>query len=114
MPKLIENGNIHVAVSPLYKVRKKSDHYVYSDEELKKLLNKLGANLNVQRFKGLGEMNADQLWDTTMNPKVRLLNKVTIEDAVEADEVFSKLMGDDVEARRQFISERAHEAQVDI
>ncbi len=114
MPKLIENGNVYIAVSPLYKIRKKKDHYVYSDEELKKLLAKLGTNLNVQRFKGLGEMNAEQLWDTTMNPKIRLLNKVTIEDAVEADEIFSKLMGDDVEARRQFIAERAHEAMIDV
>jgi DNA gyrase subunit B len=114
MPKLIENGNIYVAVSPLYKVRKRSDHYVYSDDELKRLVAKLGANVNVQRFKGLGEMNAEQLWETTMDPKNRLLNKVTIEDAVKTDQVFSKLMGDDVEPRRQFIVERAGEAQIDI
>lgn len=114
MPKLIENGNIYIAVSPLYKIRKKIDHYVYSDEELKKIVAKLGGNLLVQRFKGLGEMNPEQLWDTTMNPKARLLNKITIEDAVKADETFSKLMGDDVEPRRQFISERASEAQIDI
>ncbi|MBU0976837.1 MAG: DNA topoisomerase (ATP-hydrolyzing) subunit B [Nanoarchaeota archaeon] len=114
MPKLIENGNIFIAVSPLYRVRKKSIHYVYSDDELKKMISKLGQNVNVQRFKGLGEMNPDQLWETTMNPKTRLLKKVTIEDAVKADETFSKLMGDDVESRRQFIAERAHEANVDI
>ena len=114
MPKLIENGNIYIAVSPLYKVRKKIDHYVYSDEELKKIVDKLGGNLSVQRFKGLGEMNPEQLWETTMNPKTRLLNKVVIEDAVKADETFSKLMGDDVEPRKQFISERAAEAQIDI
>lgn len=114
MPKIIENGNIHIAVSPLYRVRKKSIHYVYSDDELKKIIAKLGQNVNVQRFKGLGEMNPEQLWETTMNPKTRLLKKVTIEDAVKADETFSKLMGDDVEARRQFIAERAHEANVDI
>ena len=114
MPKLIENGNIYIAVSPLYKVRKRGDHYVYSDEELKKLVSKLGQNVNVQRFKGLGEMNPDQLWETTMDPKTRLFKKVTIDDAVRADEVFSKLMGDDVEPRRQFIAERAKEATIDI
>ncbi|MEK6836457.1 MAG: DNA topoisomerase (ATP-hydrolyzing) subunit B [Nanoarchaeota archaeon] len=114
MPKLIENGNIYIAVSPLYRVRKRGDHYVYSDKELKELLSKLGGNVDVQRFKGLGEMNAEQLWETTMNPKTRMLKKVTIEDSVKADEVFSKLMGDDVEPRKQFISEHASEAQIDI
>ncbi|MBM3230609.1 DNA topoisomerase (ATP-hydrolyzing) subunit B [Candidatus Pacearchaeota archaeon] len=114
MPKLIQEGNIYIAVSPLYKVRKRIDHYVYSDEELKKIVAKLGGTVNVQRFKGLGEMNPEQLWDTTMNPKTRLLNRVTIEDAVKANEVFSKLMGDDVEPRKQFIAERASEAQIDI
>lgn len=114
MPKLIENGNVYIAVAPLYRVRKKSTHYVYSDDELKKMVAKLGQNVNVQRFKGLGEMNPDQLWETTMNPKERMLKRVTIEDAVKADETFSKLMGDDVESRRQFIAERAHEANVDI
>ncbi len=114
MPKLIENGNIYIAVSPLYKVRKKGDHYVYSDDELKKIVSKLGNNVTVQRFKGLGEMNPEQLWETTMDPKARLLNKVTIDDAVKADEVFSRLMGDDVEPRRQFIVERAAEAQIDV
>ena len=114
MPKLIERGNLYIAVSPLYKIRKKKDYYVYSDDELKVLLGKFGENVIVQRFKGLGEMNPEQLWDTTMDPKTRLLNRVVIEDAVKADEIFSKLMGDDVEPRRQFIAERAHEAEVDI
>ena len=114
MPKLIENGNIFIAVSPLYRVRKRGDHYIHSDKELKELIAKLGSNVDVQRFKGLGEMNAEQLWDTTMNPKTRMLKKVMIEDAVKADEVFSKLMGDDVEPRKQFIAERASEAQIDI
>jgi len=114
MPKLIENGNVYLAVSPLFRVRKKKVHYIYSDEELKKIIAKLGENLNIQRFKGLGEMNPEQLWDTTMDPKTRLLKKVTIEDTVKADETFSKLMGDNVEARRQFISERSQEAMIDI
>jgi DNA gyrase subunit B len=114
MPKLIENGHIYIAVSPLYKVRKRSDHYVYSDQELKKVVAKLGGSVSVQRFKGLGEMNPEQLWETTMNPKTRMLNKVTIEDAVKADDTFSRLMGDDVEPRRQFIIERAAEAQIDV
>ncbi|MCH7568672.1 MAG: DNA topoisomerase (ATP-hydrolyzing) subunit B [Nanoarchaeota archaeon] len=114
MEPLINNGNLYIAVSPLYKVRKRKDHYVYSDKELKKVIEKLGSNVNVQRFKGLGEMNADQLWDTTMNPGTRLLNKVLIEDAVKADETFSKLMGTDVEPRKKFIAEKAHEAEVDV
>ncbi len=113
MPQLIENGNIFVAVPPLYKARKKSDHYVYSDEELKKLIDKIG-QASITRFKGLGEMNPQQLWDTTMNPNTRMLKKVTIDDAVEADRIFSILMGDDVEPRKQFIIEKAHEAFVDI
>ncbi len=114
MKPLIDNGNIFIAVSPLYKVRKRSDHYVYSDNELKEIVKKLGDNATVQRFKGLGEMNPEQLWETTMDPKHRLLKKVNIEDAAKADAVFSKLMGDDVEPRRQFIVEKAHEAEVDI
>lgn len=114
MRGLIDNGNIYVAVPPLYRVRKKKIHYVYSDEELKKLVEKLGGKAEVQRFKGLGEMNPDQLWDTTMNPKTRLLRKVMIEDAVAADEIFSRLMGDDVAARKQFIAENAQYAQVDV
>ncbi len=114
VPKLIEGGHIYVAVSPLYRVRKRGDHYVYNDKELKEIIAKLGGNADVQRFKGLGEMNPEQLWDTTMDPKNRLLNRITIEDAVATDEVFSKLMGDDVEPRKIFIAERAHTAQIDI
>jgi DNA gyrase subunit B len=113
MPQLIENGNVYVALPPLYRVRKKVDHYVYTDEELKKNLDKFG-NANVTRFKGLGEMNSTQLWDTTMNPKTRKIKKIFIEDAVEADRIFSMLMGSDVPSRKQFIQENAKEANLDI
>jgi len=113
MPKLIENGNIFVALPPLFRVRKNKDHYVYTEEELKKLVEKLDAT-NVTRFKGLGEMSSTQLWDTTMNPKMRKIKKIFIEDAVEADRTFAMLMGDDVQARKTFISENAKEANLDI
>jgi len=114
MPELIENGNIYVAVSPLYRVRKKKAHYVYSEDELKKLILKLGGKTDVQRFKGLGEMNSEQLWDTTMNPKTRILKKINIEDAVLADETFTMLMGDVVGPRKKFIEMNANIAEVDI
>jgi DNA gyrase subunit B len=114
MPKLIENGNVYVAVSPLYRVRKKEDFYVYSDEELKIILKKVGENSDVQRFKGLGEMNPQQLWDTTMNPRTRIMKRVAIEDAVEADTIFSILMGEEVAPRKKFIIEHAHEAFLDV
>jgi DNA gyrase subunit B len=113
MPKLIENGNVYVALPPLFRIRKNKDYYVYSEEELKKAVSDLNAT-NVTRFKGLGEMSANQLWDTTMNPKTRKIKKIFIEDAVEADNTFSMLMGDDVPARRAFISENAKEANLDI
>jgi len=113
-PQLIENGNVYIAVAPLYRIRKGKDIYVFSDDELKKTMDKLGGKADVQRFKGLGEMNPEQLWETTMNPKTRVLKRVTIEDAVEADETFSMLMGDEVGPRREFITKNAHIAEVDM
>ncbi|MBI2043723.1 DNA topoisomerase IV subunit B, partial [Candidatus Pacearchaeota archaeon] len=114
MPKLIENGNIFVALPPLYRIRKgQKDFYVYTDAELKKEFEKIG-NAIVTRFKGLGEMSSEQLWETTMNPKTRKIKKIFIEDALEADRTFSMLMGDDVQARKEFIQENAKEANLDI
>ena len=113
MPDLVKNGNVYVALPPLYRIRKGKDFYVYVDEELKKEVEKLGT-VNVTRFKGLGEMSSTQLWDTTMNPHTRKIKKIFIEDAIEADRVFSMLMGDDVQARKDFIQENAKEANLDI
>lgn len=114
MRGLIENGNVFVALPPLYRVRRgQKDNYVYSDDELKRVIEKSGTS-SITRFKGLGEMSSIQLWDTTMNPKTRKFKKIFIEDAVEADRVFSMLMGDDVQARKQFIQENSQEANLDI
>ena len=116
MPRLIENGNVYAAMPPLYRIRKgQKDSYVYSDEELKKVTKETGASEGgITRFKGLGEMSTNQLWETTMNPKTRKVKKIYIEDALEADRIFSMLMGDDVQARREFIQDNAREANLDI
>ena len=116
MPELIKNGNIYVAFPPLYKaVWGKEKKYLFTDRDKEEFLKtEEGKKAIVQRFKGLGEMNAEELWETTMNPETRRLKKITVEDAEHADEVFTTLMGEEVAPRKRFITTHAHEANIDI
>lgn len=111
MTPLVENGHVYVALPPLYMVKKaKERYYAWSDRELDALLERVGRQgIVIQRYKGLGEMDAEQLWETTMNPETRTVKRLQIEDAVQADEIFTTLMGEKVEPRRDFIQEHAHE-----
>jgi len=113
MPDLIKEGHVYAAMPPLYRIRKRKDIYVYSDAELRRETAGM-ENANVTRFKGLGEMSPAQLWETTMDSKTRKIKRIYIEDAVEADQIFSMLMGDDVQGRKEFIQENAQEADLDI
>ena len=119
MTELVEQGHVYIAQPPLYLVKKaKEQAYAYNEEQRKALVERIGGgkddSVNVQRYKGLGEMNATQLWDTTMNPETRTLKLVTIESAAEADLVFSMLMGDEVGPRRDFIESHARYAKIDV
>ena len=114
MRELIENGHIYIATPPLYLVKKGNrERYCWSDEERDALIEELGKGVKITRYKGLGEMNATQLWETTMNPETRILRQVTIENAIEADRIFSMLMGDEVGPRREFIEANATYANID-
>ena len=114
MKELIENGHIYIATPPLYLVKKgKQERYCWTEKERNAIVEEFGKGAHVQRYKGLGEMDAIQLWETTMNPDTRILRQVNIENAAEADRIFSMLMGDEVPPRREFIEQNAHYANID-
>ncbi len=115
MKELVENGHIYIATPPLYLVKKgQKREYAWSDDQRDLIAKNMGGSVSIQRYKGLGEMNAEQLWDTTMNPEFRTLRQVTIDNLSEADRVFSMLMGDEVPPRRAFIEKNAKYAKIDI
>ena len=119
MRELVEAGYVYIAQPPLYLVKRgKEQEYAYSEEQRKFLVEKLGHgkedSVTIQRYKGLGEMNADQLWETTMDPARRTLKRVTIESLATADQIFSMLMGDEVPPRRAFIESHAKYAKIDV
>ena len=117
MRELVEQGNIYIATPPLYLVKKGNKKlYAWDDDERDKIAKDLGTGVSIQRYKGLGEMNADQLWDTTMNPETRTLRQISLnfENSQEAERWFSTLMGDDVPPRRKFIEDNAVYANIDV
>ena len=114
MKELVENGNVYIATPPLYLVKKGAKkEYAWNDAERDVFMKEFGDGSKIQRYKGLGEMNASQLWDTTMNPEFRTLRQVVIDSGAEADRVFSMLMGDEVPPRREFIEKNAVYANID-